>query len=69
MTSPEIPRAGSGHRARVFTIEAGPAAGTEISVADEFRLGRGEQGGDLGGDIALSRHHAVLRAGPGGITI
>ena len=34
-----------------------------------MRLDRGEHGGDLGGDIALSRHHAVLQAGPSGITI
>jgi hypothetical protein len=69
MTSPEAPTAGGGHRAKIFVVEAGPAAGTVISLEEELRLGRGEHGGDLGGDIALSRHHAVLRTGPGRITI
>jgi hypothetical protein len=69
MTSPQSPGAGTGPRAIVFMVEAGPASGTEISFASEFRLGRDERGGDLGGDATLSRQHAILRTGPGGITV
>lgn len=53
----------------VLTVLAGPAAGATLSFVDEFRLGRAEgQGGDLGGDRALSRHHAVFRVSPTGST-
>ncbi len=69
MSTPEGPGPGSRHQAKVLVVEAGPAAGTVLSFTDQLRLGRGESGGDLGGDAALSRCHAVLRAGPGGITI
>jgi Inner membrane component of T3SS, cytoplasmic domain len=54
---------------RSLVVVTGPAAGHRIPLVGELRLGRAEQGGDLGGDPALSRHHAVLRDGPDGLTI
>lgn len=49
----------------VLTVLTGPAAGATLSFVDELRLGRAEgAGGDLGGDRALSRHHAVIRVSP-----
>jgi pSer/pThr/pTyr-binding forkhead associated (FHA) protein len=51
-----------GHRPKILQVIAGPAAGTSLELIDELSLGRAEDhGGDLGGDPALSRHHAVLR--------
>lgn len=47
-------------------VEAGPAAGAVIPLTGELRLGRAEPGGELGGDPALSRHHAVLSEDPSG---
>ena len=53
----------------VLTVLTGPAAGATLSLVDEFPLGRAESGGgDLGGDRALSRHHAVIRVSPTGFT-
>ncbi len=50
-----------------LVVLTGPAAGRRITFADELRLGRAElDGGDLGGDPALSRHHAVVRPALGG---
>jgi FHA domain len=54
--------------AKVLIVVAGPAKGTTIPVAGELRLGRAEKGGDLAGDPTLSRHHAVLRQQPDGLT-
>jgi pSer/pThr/pTyr-binding forkhead associated (FHA) protein len=50
-------------------VEAGPAAGAVIPFTGELRLGRAEIGGELGGDPALSRRHAVLREDPPGRTM
>lgn len=55
-------------QAKVLVVVTGPAVGARIPFVDELRLGRAEDGGDLGGDPALSRHHAVLRDGPDGLT-
>jgi pSer/pThr/pTyr-binding forkhead associated (FHA) protein len=53
----------------VLAVLAGPAAGATLSFVDELRLGRADgAGGDLGGDRALSRHHAVIRVSPTGST-
>lgn len=68
MSSPGSYRPGSRHQAKVLVVVAGPAAGARIPFAGELRLGRVEDGGHLGGDPALSRHHAVLRDQPGGLT-
>jgi len=51
-----------------LVVEAGPAAGAVIPFTGELRLGRAETGGELGGDPALSRHHAVLSEDPSGRT-
>lgn len=61
--------AGSGRSVTRLVVEAGPAAGTVIPFTGEFRLGRSETGGQLGGDPALSRHHAVIREDPPGRTM
>lgn len=47
---------------------AGPLAGTEITLGDELLIGRsyGEPGA-LGGDRRLSRRHARIARGPGGV--
>lgn len=68
MSSPGSYGPGSRRQAKVLMVVAGPAAGARIPFAGELRLGRAEDGGDLGGDPALSRHHAVLRDGPDGLT-
>lgn len=68
MSSPGSYGPGSRRQAKVLVVVAGPAAGARIPFAGELRLGRAEDGGDLGGDPALSRHHAVLRDGPDGLT-
>ena len=47
-------------------VEGGPAAGSVIPFTGELRFGRAETGGELGGDPALSRRHAVLREDPPG---
>lgn len=49
-------------------VEVGPAAGAVIPLTGELRLGRADTGGELGGDPALSRHHAVLRQDSSGRT-
>lgn len=66
--SPDKRTPAARYAARLFVV-TGPAAGAVMPVSGDLRLGRAENGGDLGGDTALSRHHAVLRAGPGGMTI
>jgi pSer/pThr/pTyr-binding forkhead associated (FHA) protein len=54
-------------RTKILQVVSGPAAGTSLELIDELSLGRAEDhGGDLGGDPALSRHHAVLRDGANG---
>jgi hypothetical protein len=68
MSSPGSYRPGSRHQAKVLVVVAGPAAGARIPFTGELRLGRVEDGGHLGGDPALSRHHAVLRDQPDGLT-
>jgi hypothetical protein len=59
---------GGDRPARVLLVVAGPAKGKTIPVTGEVRLGRAEEGGDLAGDPTLSRHHAVLREEPDGLT-
>ena len=65
------PRSAGSGRSRVtrLVVEAGPAAGAVIPFTGEFRLGRSETGGELGGDPALSRYHAVIREDPPGRTM
>jgi hypothetical protein len=54
---------------RVLAVVSGPAAGRSLRFLDNLLLGRGEpNGGDLGGEVALSNHHAILRCGPDGLT-
>jgi pSer/pThr/pTyr-binding forkhead associated (FHA) protein len=62
------PRSGRPERVSVtkLIVEAGPAAGAVIPFTGELRLGRAETGGELGGDPALSRRHAVVREDPPG---
>jgi pSer/pThr/pTyr-binding forkhead associated (FHA) protein len=54
---------------KVLIVVAGPAAGEMIPFVDELRLGRAEgDSADLACDPLLSRHHAVLREAPEGLT-
>jgi hypothetical protein len=53
----------------VIAVVSGPAAGRSLQFLDNLLLGRDEpNGGDLGGDDALSNHHAIIRCGSDGVT-
>jgi tetratricopeptide (TPR) repeat protein len=50
-----------------LSVLTGPAAGSDLHVGREIRIGRHEApDGRLGGDPSLSRHHAAIRYGPDG---
>jgi hypothetical protein len=47
----------------VLRVVGGPTAGRQISLDEDFVVGRGESGmGNLGGDSEISRRHARFRA-------
>jgi pSer/pThr/pTyr-binding forkhead associated (FHA) protein len=49
-------------------VLSGPKQGEEIQLAGELLIGRGYgEPGALGGDRKLSRHHARIARGPGGV--
>jgi pSer/pThr/pTyr-binding forkhead associated (FHA) protein len=49
-------------------VAAGPSQGLEIALGDELPIGRGyPEPGDLGGDRLLSRRHARIARGQGGV--
>jgi pSer/pThr/pTyr-binding forkhead associated (FHA) protein len=49
-------------------VVAGPKEGEDIPIADELLIGRGfGEPGALGGDARLSRRHARIVRGPGGV--
>jgi hypothetical protein len=55
---------------QLLRVTGGDAAGAEIEVAAEFLIGRAAEGdGSLGGDAELSREHARITRGAGGLTI
>src|SRR5689334_10146318 len=55
---------------RVLRAIEGPMAGTEIPVAGDFVVGRGETGfGNLHGDPEISRTHARIREFEGGVMV
>lgn len=67
--TPTTPRPGDGELVGPrLSILAGPMQGREIPLAGELLLGRsyGEPGA-LGGDHRLSRRHARIARGPGGV--
>lgn len=54
-------------RARLLVV-SGPKEGEEIPLEDELLIGRGYgEPGSLGGDRRLSRRHARIARGPGGV--
>jgi serine/threonine protein kinase len=49
-------------------VTGGQASGTEIPLTDELEIGRQATGaGSLGGDVEISRRHALIRRGPHGV--
>ena len=58
----------SEHQNALLQVVAGPSVGTLIRVGRELRIGRAEHGeGALGNDLALSRHHAMVRQSADGV--
>src|SRR5436190_23165195 len=54
----------------VLRAVEGPMAGTEIAIAGDFVVGRGETGfGNLHGDPEISRTHARIRELEGGVVL
>ncbi len=52
----------------VVVVAEGPKQGEEIPLGEELLIGRGfGEPGALGGDRRLSRHHARIARGPGGV--